>query len=292
MTKIVVHDYWRHFEPVAPTITVQTFKNVDTEINLRDIFVQGAQDFYTGEPDPAVIQAIGAQRGWLLNWFIAHAPQNGIIVNSDKSTGFTYRSKYDYIGPDCCTYYTHIGAQRSAAGRIEIDVQDYYSAKINVYRYSQTPNSVNFLYEAQPFLIGGANPTTSWVVLHRWYFLKPRRYNDPLTGQQTIVVEQEFFHGSVFDNTNYQMLDPGRVTDPLSQSWPDPYYQGFLAGTNDVYVQPEGPWPVILETEFHTQPIYEGGNFTGEWEQNYYTSTDIRTQLGDRWWESGLIQDI
>lgn len=292
MSKIVVHDYWRHFEPVAPTITVQTFKNVDTQINLQEVFVQGAQDYYTGLPDPSVLQGIGVQRGWLLNWFIAHSPPNGRIVSSYKTTGFTYRSNFDYVGPDCCTYYTQIGAQRSPAGKIEIDVQDYYSAYINIFRYTQTNNSARFLYQVEPKLIGGANPTSSWVVLVRWFHLKPRRYNDPITGQPTIVVEQEFFHGSVFDNSNYQMLDNGLITDNIYYEWPDSYYSGFLAGTNTVYEQPLGPWPIICEVEFHRNPIYDGNVFTGEWQENYFTSTDVRAQYGDLWWESGLIQNI
>ena len=292
MSKIIVHDYWRHFEPIAPTIQVTTYKNVDTQINLRNVFVQGARNFFTGEPDLGAIQAASAQRGWLLNWFIAHSPQNGTITDSDKTTGFTYRSAYNYIGPDCCTYYTHIGAQRSAAGRIEIDVQDYYSAHINVFETAKTANSRRYVYQVVPTLIGGANPTTSWVVIVRWYHIKPRRYNDPITGRPTIKIEQEFFHGSLFDNTNYQMLDDGKLTYNVLYEWPDSYYQGYLEGTNTLYVQPPGPWPVVCEVEFHSGPIMVGGVFSGEWQQNFYTSTDVRQIYGDIWWESGLIQPI
>ena len=292
MTKIVVHDYWRHFEPVAPTITVQTFKNVDTQIDISEVFVQGARNFFTGEPDPSAILAIGAQRGWLLNWFVANPPQLGTIVDSNVTTGFTYRSNFDYIGPDCCTYYTHFGAQRSAAGRIEIDVQDFYSVDVNIFENSSSPNSRRYVYQAVPKLIGGANPTSSWVVIVRWYQIKPRRYNDPITGQPTIVVEPEFFYGSLFDNATYTMLDAGLLTHSIYNEWPDPYYQGFLAGTNTPYVQPTGPFPVICEAEFHSGPIMSGGQFTGEWQENYFTSTDVRSKYGDIWWESGLIQPI
>lgn len=294
MSKVVVHDYWRHFTPEAPTINVQTYKNVDTLIDLRDIFVQGARDYYTGIHDANVIQAIGAQRGWLVDWFVAAQPKHGFIVDSDKTTGFTYRSNYDFVGDDCCTYFTHVGAQRSIAGRINIEVEDYYSVGIRIYKTSESSNSRSFVYQAVPYLPNGMAPVfPSWVAIVRWYHLKPRRFNDPLNGNRpTIIVEPELFHSTIFDSVNYQVVDNGQLTSVIEYTWPDNYYSGYIYGTDEVYVQPEGPWPVIVEVDFHNDPVNVQGQFTGVWENNFYTSTDIRLQYGDRWWESGLIQTL
>ena len=65
ISKPCVVDYWRNDVPVAPELTLETPNNVDFEIPLRDMIIQGARDFDTSvSPSEGVLDKVPVQRGW------------------------------------------------------------------------------------------------------------------------------------------------------------------------------------------------------------------------------------
>lgn len=123
-------DYWRHFIPFAPDITVDVILGKDVLIDLRPYLIQGSRDFTDHfSPDPLVIpDRVPVQRGWRLTFMVSVPPTKGTVRPEPFQQGFLY-TPYNSSGNtiDCFNYQLSNGSQLSNYGRININVIQPFS---------------------------------------------------------------------------------------------------------------------------------------------------------------------
>lgn len=285
MSKVIVHDYWHHFIPEAPVIQLDMYKNTSIDIDLGPYMVQGARDFYTGAHDPNVLAAINTQRGWNLNLIVPDQPAHGRALISSATRGIQYIARRNYVGLDCINYILNINGQNSRKSRIELNIQDFFEVSVQPYRQGSTNN---IRYVATPTVPSSMG--TGWTILYSWYHRRPvRKYNNQV-GRFEIHIELVQWAGSVFDGQAMQIVIPADQTTYYPYLWPDQNLVGYIAGTDEPYLQPDGPFPLILETNFVKSPVMSGSIWTGIWAQSFKTVTDLELELGPEWWKSGQVQ--
>lgn len=284
MSRILVHDYWRPFQPEAPVMAMSIYKNTSVDIDLRKYLVQGAHDITTGDVDGTVLTSIGVQRGWNVNLVIPKQPDHGRAQQSTVVPGINYVSNHNYVGFDCINFILNVNGQNSTFGRIELTVQDFFSVAIQPYKQT---NTQTFRYVATPRI--PASFGTGWTILYTWYHKKPIRTYNNTKGRYEVTTDLVQWYGSVFDGQSMNIVLQGNQTTQFTYLWPDHNLIGYIKDTDEPYVQPEGPYPLILETQFVKDPVMVNNVWTGAWGQAYITTTDLELELGTRWWELGSI---
>jgi len=135
ISKPCVVDFWRNDIPVAPPMTLETPNNVDFEIPLRSIIIQGAREFETSvSPTDGVLDKVPAQRGWRLTPIIISEPQHGTVKLSTDGESFIYTPLAGFVGQDCFAYAFTNGYQQSVVNNITINCRRGYEYSLKIFR--------------------------------------------------------------------------------------------------------------------------------------------------------------
>lgn len=289
MAQIVLLDYWRSFIPEVRDMDLSVRANNRLQIPLNDILIQGAKELDTGiSPDLDVLAKVPVQRGWRLNHVTVNEPKHGILSSAVDGQGWTYRPLANFVGQDCFNYYLTNGTQRSPIGKVLIDVVQNYTVSLIVERQMTRPNTYRFIAEVtQPPDL----PQAGAFYLYWSATMPVSRWNGV---RQRFEVRTETFmlHRTVVTGFTYRVII---INDGFNTGWkalrPDDCI-GFI-GDSDIPYRATGDLPKIscqINLYERTGSGYDSGNyFVGFIERLDFNVSDF---LGERWWESGLIQDV
>lgn len=288
MTRVAVDGKWRHFTPEALPLNFTTKRNVPIDIDLSSILVQGAKSQLTNEPDQNIIQALGQQRGWNVEFIIVNQPKEGRVVKASDGRGLRYLPPHDYAGQDCFNYATIVNGQKSKVTRCDITVETYFGLSILPLRITDTQS---FRYQANIHIPTELGSPSEWTVVHRWYHQQPKRYFNAQRGRFEVGILIDEWHSTTVGPLG-QILSSGAGTPKFDYVWPDSNLQGFVAGTDTPYVPQDGPFPLSLRTEFNKNPNIVDGFWDGTWGEQHVLEADIITERGADWWSKGSYSTV
>lgn len=296
-------DYWRNYKPVAPNLTVRVRNSGQSEITLDQI-LQGARDEVTGNsPTEGVLDKVTAQRGWRLSAIKVSDPMAGTVDLNYFNDAFLYNPRSGYIGPDCFTYILTNGTQQSDSGIITLDVYQWYTYQMLVYRLNTLKTYHRFT--AKPFMQYAAGQTTLPPVKFAtitWYYNQYRSETDS-KGVKRIYKRRIAVSSTQADYTNYYLhrtyaptvLDNGQEIRAYTY-FDDTLGQGFDGDFDRPFVPRNTQGDIELEIKLYTEERtvwnpYNGGSYIQQVDLDRPIVLDYRLSdiYGQKWWDSGNI---
>lgn len=288
MSRVAVDGKWRHITPEAKPLAVSTKRNVPLDIDLSDIMVQGAKNLNTNSPDQAIIQALGQQRGYNVDFLIVNQPAEGRVVKSSTGQGLRYLPPHDFSGTDCFNYATVVNGQKSKITRCEVTVENYFGVSINPLRIT---NTQSFRYQSVLHIPTELGAPAEWTVVYRWYHKVPKRYFNSIKGRFEIDILVDEWHSTRLGPLG-QVLSAGSSTPKFDYVWPDANLQGYIRGSDTPYTPQDGPFPLTLRVEFNKGPNIVDGFWDGTWTEQHVIEADIITDRGEDWWSKGSYSTV
>lgn len=287
---------WWNFTPQAPDLEVTCLQGEYIDIDMRKYLRQGANppserirmEFdanYLEKPaDFLQLRSVEQQRGFIHNLKVIKPPEKGTLLSHIDGYGlYRYTPNAEFFGEDSFDYCLATNWQSSEKRTVKITVEKKIVLRIAV--YCHTLNNHLFRYSIDHSL-------TSPYVFVNWYRLTPFRSKD---GDVPIIIQNLVL---AVGYTYQYDVNLGKVTftdtcifSPwyLSPAWPNPQInrRGYIEGTQDIYVQPDGPFPMIASIWTADAPIIQVNNVTG-WTNLKQYSVDVRSN-GDDWWKNGMV---
>lgn len=295
-------DYWRNYKPIAPNLTVRV-RNSEPTVMPLEMILQGARNELTGHsPTDGILDKVPAQRGWRLSAIQVNDPLMGSVSLNKFGDAFTYTPRSGYIGGDCFSYILTNGTQQSDAGTITLDVYQWYTYKVLIYRLNEQKTYHRFIASpyyryapGQPVL-----PDVKFAEL-TWYYVQYRAEKDDkgvtrIYKRRTVLKRtnadyQAYLDGSVYAPT---VIDDGTqlraytyFDDTLGQGFDGDYNQPFIPH----YTQGDIELEINLYTEEKT--VYSPRLNREITQVDLSKPIPIRYLVSDiygkKWWDSGNI---
>lgn len=287
---------WWNFTPQAPNIDVTCDQGGYVDIDLRKYLKQGANPpservnmefdkVYLEKPiDFLQLRTVEQQRGFVHELRVIAPPEKGTLLSHIDGYGlYRYTPHAEFYGDDLFTYCLSTNWQTSEKRTIKIKVAKKDVLRIKVYCHNL--NDHLFRYSI-------SHTFTSPYVFATWYRLTPFLSK---SGDVPVILENlilDIGYKYTFDTFTHAVTFADTCLFNswyLSGAWPNPAInrQGYIDGTNEVYVQPDGPFPVIASVWTADAPDIDGNNMVG-WKglKQYYV--DVRSN-GLDWWKNGMV---
>lgn len=263
---------WRNFVSVAADLSFTSGMNKPFEINLDTQLLQGANPI-----DQAVLDDKGFQGAFYLNYYAIDSPLYGKLEPGLKGTGWRYYPNKDFVGTDTFTYVLNNGTQNSNIATVAITIQEGLSGSITVFKADGKPywrvTGSHFIPQLVPKTTKSKIPVDPKAK-------PPRVYGTAGTYQMityTWLLKRSvrtFSSGKPYIYETYANVGNSTITpDPITEqplttdlnattewfrfTWPDPNLSGYLPGTTQPYIQPDGPFPFILRIDFYDNAQFE-----------------------------------
>lgn len=276
-------EFWRNFKPDAPDMKLNVDSGKELVIDFQDLLVQGAVDKDRNSPTDGILDKVPAQRGWALK-LLTTRPKNGSLHFTPDMTGLVYKSRSQYIGPDCFNYRLSNGTQVSDFARVDIDVKDSLYYQIMAYK-----KGTKFKLSATPhFAPDSVHPKR---VLFKWYLVGPMasvengvtriRQGTILLAQTKYVLEHLMWEWRYVSNiiSQYQTIDVDGTTDAN--------LVGLLGDTPLPYKPTGNALDIRLDVECYDTDLIENDTYHAV---PYYTGSTLVSDLyGESWTTSGNL---
>ncbi|AXG67509.1 hypothetical protein JA33_135 [Dickeya phage vB_DsoM_JA33] len=302
ISKPCVVDYWRNDVPVAPALTLETPNNVDFEIPLRSIMIQGARDFKTSEsPSEGVLDKVPVQRGWRLTLIPISQPIHGSVKLSVDGESFIYTPLAGFVGQDCFAYAVTNGYQQSVVSNLTINCRRGYEYSLNVFRRN-IDRTQHRMVVAPAFDFDTMNLPHVHMVYAAWYYDQYREVKD---GKVTRIKKQRTLIGNTSWNRSFydQVLAfaPTILNSGLSMTvntfFDDILASGLLEDTAQTFKPQHLAGDVVIKLNLYTEtkqtPLPADPTKTfRQLDLNKFTEIEFTVveRYGIRWTDSGNIQ--
>lgn len=236
-------DYWRNYKPIAPNLTIRVRNSGDTEITLEQI-LQGARDELTGHsPTEGVLDKVPAQRGWRLAAIKVSDPLLGNVRLNYFSDAFIYSPRSGYVGGDCFTYILTNGTQQSDSGTITLDVYQWYTYQILLYRLNTQKTYHRFTaYPFMKYAPGQEQLKPVKFTEITWFYNQYRAEQDSkgvtriykrrVVWQRTVADYTSYYNRMIYAPTIYNQSNEVRAytyfDDTLGQGFDGDYSHPFV----------------------------------------------------------------
>lgn len=296
MAKVLPRVGWWNFTPVAVDLTVDCDQGSYVDIDLRKYLRQGANppserynmeidQHYRVQPiDYLQLRSKGEQRGFVHSLRVIQPPSSGTLLANISGYGlYRYTPNAGFFGEDSFDYCLATNWQSSIRQRITIRVAKKHQLRIRVYCHNLNDHLFRYAIE---------HDFTEAYVFATWYRLTPFLSHSKSVPE--VLENLVYLAGYAYTYDISQKLvvfsDPALYSQwMLSDPWPDPLLnrQGYIEGTHTVYVQPDGPYPVIAQVNVATGPILIGNTMNG-WANLQQFYIDVRSN-GSDWWKNGMV---
>jgi hypothetical protein len=302
LAKPCLFDYWRNYKPLAQNLSVRVKNSGQTEISLEKI-LQGARDELTGHsPTEGVLDKVPAQRGWRLAAIKVNDPTVGTVTLNSFNDAFLYSPRSGYVGPDCFDYILTNGTQQSDAGRIMLDVYQWYTFQMLVYR--KNTQKTYHRFTAYPFMKYAPGQETLKPVKFTeiaWYYNQYRAETDA-KGVKRIYKRRIAMGSTYADYTSYynrQVYAPTIYNQANEISaytyFDDSLGEGFDGDFNHPFIPKNSQGDIEIEIKLYTEDItvwsYYLNRYITQVDLNQPTVLEYRLSdiYGKKWWDSGNI---
>lgn len=295
-------DYWRNYKPIAPNLTIRVRNSGDTEITLEQI-LQGARDELTGHsPTEGVLDKVPAQRGWRLAAIKVSDPLLGNVRLNYFSDAFIYSPRSGYVGGDCFTYILTNGTQQSDSGTITLDVYQWYTYQILLYRLNTQKTYHRFTaYPFMKYAPGQEQLKPVKFTEITWFYNQYRAEQDSkgvtriykrrVVWQRTVADYTSYYNRIVYAPTIYNQSNEVRAytyfDDTLGQGFDGDYNHPFVPKNSQGDVELE----IRLYTEEKTVWSYALNRYITQVDLDRPTILNYRVSdiYGKQWWDSGNV---
>lgn len=301
LAKPCLFDYWRNYKPIAPNLTIPVRNSGTSEITLEQI-LQGARDELTGHsPTDGILDKVPAQRGWRLAAIKINDPTVGTVDLNSFNDAFLYRPRSGYVGPDCFDYVLTNGTQQSDAGRIMLDVYQWYTFQMLVYRKNTQKTYHRFTaYPTNQYAAGqGELPPVKFTEI-TWYY---NQYRAETVNGVTRIYKRRIVMGSTYANYtayyNRQVYAPtlyNQCNEITAYTYfDDSLGQGFDADFSHPYVPKYSQGDIEIDIKLYTEEktvwSYYLNRYITQVDLDRPTVLEYRLSdiYGKKWWDSGNI---
>lgn len=302
LAKPCTFDYWRNYKPVAPNITVQVRNSTDTEITLEQI-IQGARDELTKHsPTEGVLDKVPAQRGWRLNAIKINDPLLGTVRLNTFNDAFIYSPRSGYVGGDCFDYVLTNGTQQSDSGTITLDVYQWYTFRVLLYRKNAEKTYHRFTaYPFYRYAAGQAQLKPVKFTEISWFYNQYRAETDS-KGVKRIYKRRILMQSTYADYTSYynRMVYAPTIYNTASEIQAYTYFddtigEGFDADFSHPFLPKRSQGDIEIDIKLYTEEKTVWSAALGR----YITQVDLDQPTvltyrvsdiyGKKWWDSGNI---
>lgn len=295
-------DYWRNYKPIAPNLTIRVKNSGKTELTLEKI-LQGARDEVTGHsPTDGVLDKVLAQRGWRLSAIKVNDPMVGNVDLNYFNDAFIYNPRSGYVGTDCFAYILTNGTQQSDAGTITLDVYQWYTYQILLYRLNTEKTYHRFTAKSFMRYAPGQAPLKPVKFAQiNWYYNQYRAETDA-KGVTRIYKRRTLMQSTVADYTAYynRLVYAPTVLNTAEEIRAYTYFddtlgQGFDGDYNNPFVPKHSQGDIELDINLYT----EEKTVWSPQQQRYIVQVDLDQPIaltyrlsdiyGKKWWDSGNV---
>jgi len=300
--KACLFDYWRNYKPLAPNQRIEVRNSGSSTIDILKI-IQGARDEETlHSPTEGVLDKVPVQRGWRLKAIKVNDPLVGTVDLNYHADQFIYNPRSGYVGLDCFDYIVTNGTQQSDSGTITLDVIQWYTYQLLIYR--RNAQKTYHRFTANPFMktAPGQTPLKSIkYVEFAWY------YNQYIAETGSDGVVRIYKRRTLVQATqsNYTLYDSGQAYAPVILNaakeitmysyFDDSLGEGFDGDLNIPFVPRRTQGDIELDITLYTEertvyvPIY-GKNITQvDLTKPITLNYRVSDIYGQKWWDSGNI---
>lgn len=302
LAKPCTFDYWRNYKPVAPNLTFKVKNSGVTEITLDQI-IQGARDELTKHsPTEGVLDKVPVQRGWRLSAIKVNDPACGTIRLNRFNDIFLYSPRSGYVGPDCFDYILTNGTQQSNSGTITLDVYQWYTYQMLLYRKNTQKTYHRFTaYPFMKYAAGQEQLKPVKFVEITWFYNQYRAETDS-KGVKRIRKQRIVLGRTVADYTIYynRMAYAPTMYNQCNEIQAYTYFdntlgEGFDGDYDRPFVPTYSQGDVEIEIKLYTEEKTVYSNAL----MRYITQVDLTQPIvldyrvsdiyGKKWWDSGNI---
>jgi hypothetical protein len=308
---ICAPDWW-NYKPWAKDIIVSCQQGKWVDIDFTSMLVQGAspltERFIIGidkylrprEIDRAKLVRTTSQRGFLHSVLTTSEPIHGVFYRNMEWGKIRYLPHAGFIGIDCFRYVVTTEWQASDEFRVLINVVQAPYVRVYIHRAVSDPNVFSYSANLMRFNedSGRVEPVTG-TIYYNWFEQVPMlSYGN---GHYEVVSQPILRHSAVVElvadpngsisPTQLSIIDDGSRTPWYTQTWPNASVdkKGFIANTTELYRQPQGPNPMMVQCVLVDGIVVGGGAIGRSWIADWTAQeflADSR-QSGDRWWFRG-----